>query len=315
MHQALSEKSTHAHILGNEFVDLQRFVFWTLWTMVLQITFAIIVQIVAGSLTLGAMLIDSATSLFLHIFNLVSVGIILRQNVFSHPYGTGKLENFAGFLYALLAIPGGMWVLYSVYNSYLQPPETANLGLSTLPILFAVIRVVWLFKVVRGIYQRAVHPSPLTHSYLVNLRVTVVMNVLLLTGVLIGYGVSLTDHGGMAVYVDMVIASLQGLYLLYSATQVLLANFVSLIDLPLPEADQMKVLQVLTAHFEAYEDIGNVYTQLSGSTRMVQIELYVKPDTSAAEIQSLSTDMENRLKQHFGKLLFHLIPMVKKGAA
>lgn len=282
--------------------------------MVLQITLAIIVQIMAGSLTLGALLIDSATSLLLHIFNMVSVGIILRQNAFSHPYGTGKLENFAGFLYAVLAIPGGLWILYSVYGSYLQPPRTVSLGLSTLPILFATVRVVWLFRMVRGVYQRAAHPSPMTHSYLVNLRVTVVMNTLLLTGVLIGYGVSLTQHGGMAVYVDMAIASLQGAYLLYSATQVLLANFKSLIDLPLPEADQMKIMQALTAHFDAYDDIGKVYTQLSGSTRMVQIELFVKPDTSAAEIQSLSANIENRLKQHFGKLLFHLIPLVKQGA-
>jgi divalent metal cation (Fe/Co/Zn/Cd) transporter len=96
---------------------------------------------------------------------------------------------------------------------------------------------------------------------------------------------------------------------------VLIRNFRSLIDLPLPEADQMKVLQALAAHFEAYEDIGNVYTQMSGSTRLVQIELYVKPDTTAAEIQALSADMENRLKQHFGKLLFHLIPLVKERAA
>lgn len=282
--------------------------------MVLQITLAIIVQIMAGSLTLGALLIDSATSLLLHIFNMVSVGIILRQNAFSHPYGTGKLENFAGFLYAVLAIPGGLWILYSVYGSYLQPPQTVSLGLSTLPILFATVRVVWLFRMVRGVYQRAAHPSPMTHSYLVNLRVTVVMNTLLLTGVLIGYGVSLTQHGGMAAYVDMAIASLQGAYLLYSATQVLLANFKSLIDLPLPEVDQMRIMHALTAHFDAYEDIGKVYTQLSGSTRMVQIELFVKPDTSAAEIQSLSANIENRLKQHFGKLLFHLIPLVKQGA-
>ena len=314
MPQTLPEKSAYPHAPDCEYVELRRCILWTLWSLVVQILIAVTVQIIGGSLTLGALLIDSATGLLPHTFNLICVGIVLRQNAFSHPYGTGKLENFAGFLYAILAIPGGLWILYSAYSMYLQPPATANLGLATLPILFAVMRLAGLFWMTRGIYQRAAHPSPITHSYMVSVRVALFNNVLLLAGVLIGLGVSLTTYGGMAVYVDMAIASLMGAYLLYSATQVLLANFKSLIDLPLPEADQMKIMQALAAHFEAFENIGNVYTQLSGSTRLVQIELYVTPDTTAGEIQALSADMEKRLKEHFGKLLFHLIPLVKESA-
>ncbi len=300
---------------GFEYVELQRLIFWTLWSLVLLIGISMVVQFMAGSLTLGAVLVDCATSLLLHIFNTVSIGVILRQNPFSHPYGTGKLENFAGFLYALLAIPGSLWILFSAYSSFMQPPPTANLGLATLAILFSVFRSVWLLRRVRGIFQRYAHPSPMTKSYLVDLRVSYVTDLALLIGVFIGFGFSLTSHPGLALDCDVVIASLQGLYLLYSAIQVLLANFKSLIDLPLPEADQFKILQALSTHFDAFEDIGNVYTQLSGSTRLVQIELYVSPDTTAEAIQSLSSSMEVRLKEHFGKLVFHLIPLVKEEAA
>jgi len=313
MQAAMPEGSVHTP--GTEYVELQRLIFRVLWSLVLLIVIAVVMQLISGSLTLGSLLIDSSASLLLHVFSMVSIGIILRQNAFSHPYGTGKLENFAGFLYAIIAIPGGLWILYAAYQVHLQPPATTNLGPTTLVILFSLLRSVWLFLLARKIVRSYAHSSPMTKSYLVDSRVSSVTDLLLLIGVLIGFGVSFTDQGDMAIYFDIVIASLQGLYLLHSAIHVLLDNFKSLIDLPLPEDDQMKIMQALTAHFEAYEDIGNVYTQLSGSTRMVQIELYVKPDTSAAEIQSLSTDMENRLKQHFGKLLFHLIPMVKKGAA
>ncbi len=309
MSQACPERSALAS--GSEYVELQRLIFWVLWSMVLQIAIVLVVQFIGGSQTIRAVLIDSSTSLLLHIFNIISIGIILRQNPFSHPYGTGKLENFSGFLYAILAIPGGLWILYSAYGSYLQPPPTANLGMASFPLLFAVVRAAVLFWMAGSIVRCHAQPSPMTKAYLVNMRVTAVTNLLLLTGVLIGFGVSLTDHSSLAIYADISIAALTGLYLLYSATQVLLANFNSLIDLPLPEADQLKIMQALTAHFDAYEDIGKIYTQLSGSTRLVHIELYVKPDTTAAEIQSLSTDMESRLKDHFGKLLFHMIPLVR----
>jgi divalent metal cation (Fe/Co/Zn/Cd) transporter len=300
---------------GFEYVELQHLIFWTLWSLVLLIGISMVVQFMAGSLTLGAVLIDSATSLLLHIFNTVSIGVILRQNPFSHPYGTGKLENFAGFLYAMLAIPGSLWILFSAYSSFMQPPPTANLGLATLAILLSVIRSVWLLRRVQRMAQRYAHPSPLTTSYLVNLRVSSVTDLTLLIGVFIGFGFSLTRHADLALDFDVAIASLQGFYLLYSAIQVLLANFKSLIDMPLPEADQLKILQALSAHFDAFEDIGNVYTQLSGSTRLVQIELYVKPDTTAEAIGSLSADMHNCLKVHFGKLVFHLIPLVRQEAA
>lgn len=64
------------------------------------------------------------------------------------------------------------------------------------------------------------------------------------------------------------------LYLFYCAIGVLVKNFRSLIDLPLPEADQHKILKTLVEDFDNYEGIGNFYTQLSGSTCFVQLELY-----------------------------------------
>ena len=47
--------------------------------MILLIIFAVIIQIMEGSLTLDAFLVDSSTSLVVHIFNMVSIGIIVRQ--------------------------------------------------------------------------------------------------------------------------------------------------------------------------------------------------------------------------------------------
>jgi divalent metal cation (Fe/Co/Zn/Cd) transporter len=98
----------------------------------------------------------------------------------------------------------------------------------------------------------------------------------------------------------------------YCAIGVLVKNFKSLIDLPLPEADQYKILKALVADFDTYEGIGNFYTQLSGSTRFVQMELYFKETTTVEEIESLRMRLEERLKEFFSKLVFHLIPLVQQ---
>ena len=310
MNPAASENTADHE--GFEYIELKRFILWTLWSMVVQIIFTIGIQLFSGSLTLGAVLIESTASLLLHVFNLIIIRIILRKNPFSHPYGTGKLENFAGFLYSILAIPGGLWILVSAYNTYLSPPQAVNLGLAAVPMLIFLIRAYSLFLFSRRIAQRYSQPSPMTTAYVVNMKVTAISDAMMLLGLLIGCVVSLTKNSGISIYFDVAIASIIALYMLYSAVQVLLANFKSLVDMPLPESDQLMIMQALTAHFNSYDDIGNIFSQLSGNTRLIQIELYVKPGTTAIEINQLMSSIQKHLKLHFEKMVFHLIPLLKE---
>lgn len=60
--------------------------------------------------------------------------------------------------------------------------------------------------------------------------------------------------------------------------------------------------------FDNYEGIGNFYTQLSGSTRFVQMELYFKETTTVEEIESLRMNLRERLREHFSKLVFQSDP-------
>ncbi len=297
-----------------EYFELKRLIFFTLWSLVFEIVLTVAVQIFSGSLALGAVLIDSAASMLLHIFNMISVGIILRRNAFSHPYGTGKLENFAGFLYAVATVPGGLWIIFSAYNNYLNPPQNVYLGPATVCTLVFIIRAYWLYGIAKRIVQRYPQSSPMTITYFVGMRVTTISSVMLFAGMLIGYSMSFTKHAAAVIYFDIAIASVIGLYMLYTGISILISNFKSLVDMPLPEPDQFKILQALTAHFEDYEGIGNVYSQLSGSTRLVQIELYVKAELTARDINDLSAAIEKRLKEQFGKLVFHLIPLVRENA-
>jgi divalent metal cation (Fe/Co/Zn/Cd) transporter len=82
--------------------------------------------------------------------------------------------------------------------------------------------------------------------------------------------------------------------------------------MPLPEADQYRILNALVADFDVYEGIGNIYSQLSGNTRLIQVEIYVDPATTAEDIDRLRNRIEGRLQGQFGRLLFHLIPLVRR---
>ena len=88
-------------------------------------------------------------------------------------------------------------------------------------------------------------------------------------------------------------------------------NYRVLIDLPLSEAEQLKIITALTGEFHAYEDIGTIYTRSSGKQRFIDIELFFNPDTSLAHINEVRTRLQAELSRSFPHLSFNLIPLCR----
>lgn len=296
---------------SQEYAELKRLITWVLASLIVMTVLTVITGILSDSLAIDAIAVDAGASMVLHIFNIITINIILRQNAFSHPYGTGKLENFSGFLYAAIVIPGAVLIIVSAANRYLAPPTTIDLGLPQALCLLWLLRdsalMIWSIRLGR----RHATPSPMTQSYLINMKVTVVNSVAILAGLLFGSWMAARGQIEVAIGVDLLIAIIVSVYMFYCAIGLLVRNFQSLIDMPLPERDQYQIIHALVDNFDTYEGIGIIYTQLSGSTRIIQIELHVDPDMSAADLEALRHRIEGRLRGQFSRLLFHLIPLVR----
>jgi len=295
-----------------EYLDLKKLISWVLGSLILLTVLTIATGIISDSLAMDAIAVDCGASLVLHLFSLITVNIILRQNRFSFPYGTGKLENFSGFLFAMIALPGALLILAIAVKRFLHPTVTVDFGLPQAMLVLWVIRDLTLFVCSFRICKRHQNCSPMTQSYLVITKYNLISGVAILAGLLLGTWMLATGRPYGANIVDLLIAVMIASYLGYCAAGLLIRNFRSLLDLPLPETDQLAILNALVADFDAYEGIGNVYSQLSGNTRLIQIELHVKPSTTAEEIELLRNRIEQRLRGQFSKLLFHLIPLVKR---
>ncbi len=296
---------------SQEYSDLKKYIFWVLATLVPLTVINITIGVFSASLAIFSIALDCVASLILHSFNMVSVTVIQRRNSFNFPYGTGKLENFSGFLYAMIVIPMAMIIVNSALHRFLHPPATINLGLAQITVLLGVARSFFLLTWAKRLCSRYPDHSPMTHSYQVNLRLTLINYLSVLAGLLCGLWLFSSGYVQAAVSLDLIIGVSAALYMFYCAIGVLISNFKSLIDLPLPEVDQYKILKALVADFDTYEGIGNLYTQLSGSTRFVQMEIYFKGTTTVAVIECLRGRLEERLREHFTKLVFHMIPLVR----
>jgi len=292
---------------NQEYHDLYRFIAWLVGTSIPTTAMVIVLGVLSGSLTIVATTIDFGLALFLNILSLIILRIILRQNTFKYPYGTGKLENFVGFFYGLCIIPLALAVFIAAVKRYINPPEAIDLRLAQL-FLLAVIRVAVFAVWVTRLGKRYPDHSPLLKAYYVDYRASFVNETAIYCGLV--FGLIMANQGEMrfAVIIDMVIAALIVLYLLYNGCRLIIKNFRSLIDLPLEEKFQYKILNCLTHEFEAYAGIGNVYTRMSGTARLVQIELHFDEETTIKEIEELRKRVENRLQEQSDKVIFHLIP-------
>ena len=297
---------------NQEYHDLYRFIVWLVATSLPVTAMIITLGVLSGSLTIIAIIIDYGLALLLDFMSLITLGIILRNNIFQYPYGTGRLENFVSFLYGVCIITLAIAVVIAAIKRYLNPPETINLWVAQLYFI-AIIRMaifaVWITRMGR----KYPDPSPMLRVYYLDYRASFVNETTIFCGLLVNLVIA--SQGGMrfAVIIDIVIAVLIALYLLYNGCRQIIKNVRSLIDLPLEEKFQYRILKCLTKEFGAYEGIGTLFTRMSGTKRLVQIELHFDKETTIKEIEDLRERIEKRLREQDDRIVFHLIPRCLHG--
>jgi len=298
--------SQEARKSGESLPELKRLVDLTLYSMIPLMILSAIAGILSNSMTILAVTFDYGLSFIVQLFAFKSIRTIVKSNILKFPYGTGKLENFSAIVYGALAIPAALFIIYSSITRFILPPEI-SLGIAQIPLIPNLIRSVLLFQKAKKLRQT--NKSPMVHSYFVNFKVTLLIDISILTTLSLIFLLVNTEAGQIAPMIDPVVSALLGFYMLYCGVLLTIGNFKVLIDFPLPEEDQMKIMAILAQEYNYYENIGNIYTRFSGKTRFIELELYLKKELSLEEIASLGQRIENQLRQHFQDIRFVLIPL------
>ncbi len=261
----------------------------------------------SNSLTVIAIAFDSGLSFIVQIFAFMSIRTIQSSNVLKFPYGTGKLENFSSFLYGALAIPTSLYIIFFAVTRFLGPPEDVSFTLAMIPFVLSLIRSLYLFYKARKLHKTS--DSPMVRSYFINFKITAIGDIALIVAISIGSIVTILGHGRFASYLDPAFSLLVATYLLYNGVTLTVGNFKVLVDLPLEEKEQLKIMNVLAQEFEHYENIGNIFTRRSGRRRFIDIELYVREDMSVKDVSKLKKRLNADLEKQFEDVRFNLIPL------
>lgn len=273
-----------------------------------------LIFVIVGYLSYSMTILTSAAAFLLGLvvryFAYESMKAIVRSDTEKFPYGTGKLENFSCLLYGALVVPSSIVLIAFSIKRMIIPENAINFSIAQVPVIISLGRNLYLTYLSHKIRKKTA--SNLVKSYFINYRISSLYDF----GVLISITISaiLVRYGNNVLpsYFDAAISLLVSFYALIMGIRLTTENFRYLIDLPLCEEDQLKILNVLAAHYERYESVGKIFTRQSGNDRFIEIELYLKGDASVAEIDKLRTDMRQMLEKKFGHVKFTIIPLLLK---
>jgi len=286
---------------------LKRLVDAAFYSLIPLALITLAVAILSNSLAILSMFIDYGLSFVVQLFAFQSIRAIMQSNVIKFPYGTGKLENFSGFLYGTLSIPMSLCILYVTVCRFIEPAQTVSLSIAQLALIPSLARSLYLFFRSRKLKSQI--DSPMVESYYVNFKVSTLFDF----GILLALGTSITmtyiGYASLAGYIDPLVSFVLAVFMLYHGVILAKNNFKILMDLPLPEDEQLKIMNVLIREFDNYENVGNIYTRRSGRQRFLDVELYLNENMTIRDTARLQSSMKVHLQEHFGEISFNLIPL------
>ena len=250
----------------------------------------------SGTLLVYADLLDSLSYVSRHMMVVLLSRKLSKDLRFEYNYGVGKIEAFSSLLCDSIVLFGMFLTFcFSVY-SLSSPDEPSNIliavaGLKLMDVLWSLA----FFKEQRKV-RKAQRTAITEASYaaaLGDLLFDTVSFVALLTMWL------LRSHpiGG---YISPVVSIFVAIYLGTGCIKRIRSVLGELTDKTLPEEEQMKLLKILTRHFDSYSQFHAVDSRKGGNLTRVDVLLSFEEDKKVKDVLELQEQMQQEFNEQVG---------------
>jgi divalent metal cation (Fe/Co/Zn/Cd) transporter len=113
-----------------------------------------------------------------------------------------------------------------------------------------------------------------------------------------------TPIGG---YISPVVSVFVALYLMVGCIKRIKKSLDELTDKTLPEEQQLKILKVLTQHYNSYAQVHSIDSRKIGTVTRIDIHLSFENDTKVEEVTDLQKQMQDELISQFGNCNLNII--------
>lgn len=265
------------------------------------IVLKVVVAVITGSISILAQAADSFLDLFAVAITFFAVGMATKPADKEHPFGHGKVEDIAAVVQAVLIFTAGGLIIYSavhriIVGATIELTE-AGIGVMLVSIIVSVLLSRHLLKVSRTTDSIALEA---------NAR-NIAVDVYSAAGVLAG--LVAIRFTGLNI-LDPIIAMAVALFIMKAAYDVGRKSFGGLIDVKLPEAEEIEIKSCIAEHYSEVVSFHQLRTRRAGSQRYIDLHLVMPKNASVEEAHRmcdhLEQDIESRL--HYTSITIHVEP-------
>ncbi len=259
--------------------------------------------ILSGNLLVFVDLFDS----FMY---LISLGLIVllskkltKDLRYEYNYGIGKIEAISSLLCDGMAFLGLLLTLgLSVYEIIFpeQPSDLviAVVGLKVINIIFDTVFFVKQRKITKT------HHSAISQSNYAEALSALLFDSVTLVSLFV---IWLFRDAPIGWYISPVVSIFVVIYLMFGYIRRTRQALVELTDKTLPEEKQMKILNILTRHYNSYSQIHSINSRKSGDAVLIDLHLSFEKSTKFEEIVCLKKQMQGELAEQMGHCVVNVI--------
>ena len=255
-------------------------------------------------------------ALLLYVDLLDSLGYIIRYALiiilskklsknlqYEYNYGIGKIEAISSLLCDGIVL-FGMFLTFcvSVYSiCFPSKPSDLLIGVAG----FKLYDIIWDFAFF--VKQRKIlknHHSAIMETNYAAALGALLFDVIAFVSLMAMWLLRNNPIGG---YISPVVSICAVVYLTVGCMKRIKTALNELTDKTLPEEQQMKILNVLTRHYNSYSQFHSIRSRKSGEVTMVDIYLSFEEDARVEAVGKLQKQMQEELNSQLGNCVVNVI--------
>lgn len=244
---------------------------------------------------------DSLLDLFAAIMNVIIIRFALKPADDKHKFGHGKAESLAGLVQSAFVLGSAVLLVANGVERTITPVEIQRGGFGMAVAIFTIVLTLALVIFQQWVVKKT--GSVAIKADALHYRSDLLLNF--------GVFIALFLSQGIWIRADGVFTILVGLYLFFSAIQIVWLSLQHLMDHELPDKE---VEQIKKAIFEHKETLGvhELKTRQAGYIKFIQFHLELSDEISLLRGHQISEEVEKDIVNAFSpaevEVLIHLDP-------
>ena len=248
-------------------------------------------------------LLDSS----MYLISLVLI-VVLSQKLtkdlrYEYNYGVGKIEAIASLLCDGMGCFGLLITLGFSVQTIIFPEQPSDfviavVGLKVINVSFDTAFFVKQRKITK------IHSSAISNANYAEALSALLFDSVALVSLFVMWLLRNNPIGG---YISPVVSIFVAIYLMSGYVKRIRQALTELTDKTLPEEEQMKILSILTRHYDSYSQVHSVNSHKSGDCIRIDMHLSFERNTSFEEILTLKKQMQDELDSQFGNCIVNII--------